>query len=212
MVLTKSFDGSPATRKTTARVLWDDTNLYVAFDCEDPDVWGSKMNKDDDIYNEDAVEIFLDANGDGATYNELELSPHNVQFDANFVTRRSDLPTAMKWESGMKTNVTVRGTIDNDSDKDEGWSAEMQIPIAEPRSPCRTCRRRRATSGASTCTGWSTSRGARTSKASRSRRCIRAISTTCRGSGSSSSSNPRLRRCASRPVRKIPTAARLAVE
>jgi hypothetical protein len=130
VTLTRSFDGSPATRRTVARLLYDDQNIYVSFDCEDPDVWGTKRNKDDDIYNEEAVEIFLDANGDGASYNELELSPHNVQFDASFVTRRSDLPTAMKWESGMTTNVQVKGTIDNDSDKDEGWTGEMQIPIA----------------------------------------------------------------------------------
>jgi hypothetical protein len=39
----------------------------------------------------------------------------------------------------MKTAVKVRGTIDDDSDKDQGWSAEMAIPIASlnqvPRVP-----------------------------------------------------------------------------
>ncbi len=139
VTLTSSMDGSPVSRKTTARVVYDDKFLYVAFDCEDPDVWGSLLKKDDPIYNEDAVEIFLDANGDGKTYNELQVSPHNVNFDAAFVARRSDLAEAMKWESGMKSAVTVRGTIDNDADKDEGWSAELQIPLANlmdvPRLP-----------------------------------------------------------------------------
>jgi hypothetical protein len=129
--LVMSFDGKPTTVRTTARVAWDDKNLYVAFDCEDKDVWGSLRNKDDAIYNEDVAEIFLDADGDGRTYNELQVSPHNVNFDASFVARRSDLPTAMKWESGMKTAVQVRGTLDDDSDKDDGWSAEMQIPLAQ---------------------------------------------------------------------------------
>lgn len=126
-----SLDGHAITeRRTHVRLTWDDTHVYVAFDCEDPDVWGSLKNKDDPIYNEDVAEVFFDANGDGATYNELQVSPHNVNFDAAFVARRSDLPTAMKWESGMKTAVKVRGTIDDDSDRDEGWSAEMAIPIA----------------------------------------------------------------------------------
>lgn len=128
--LVMSFDGKPTTVRTTARLAWDDKNIYVAFDCEDKDVWGSLRNKDDAIYNEDVAEIFIDADGDGKTYNELQVSPHNVNFDASFVTHRSDLPTAMKWESGMKTAVQVRGTLDDDADKDEGWSAEMQIPIA----------------------------------------------------------------------------------
>lgn len=137
--LTRSFDGGPITRKTTFRMLWDDAFLYVAFRAEDPDVWGSLKNKDDAIYNEDVVEVFLDANADGRTYNELQVSPHNVNFDASFVARRSDLAEAMKWESGMKTAVFVKGTLDDDSDTDEYWTAEMQIPIANlntvPRTP-----------------------------------------------------------------------------
>lgn len=129
VTLQGSFDGRPVTRKTTFRAVWDDEYLYVAFWAEDPDIWGTKRNKDDDIYNEDACEVFLDADGDGATYNELQVSPHNVNFDASFVARRSDLPTAMKWESGMQTAVFVKGTLDDDSDTDEFWSAEMKIPL-----------------------------------------------------------------------------------
>lgn len=128
--LTQSYDGRPAQRKTRARLLYDDANVYLAFDCDDPDVWGTLKNKDDAIYNEEVVEAFFDANGDGKSYNEVQVSPHNVNFDAAFVARRSDLPTAMKWESGMQTAVQVRGTLDNDGDQDQGWSAEMRVPIS----------------------------------------------------------------------------------
>lgn len=130
VVLTASFDGHAVTRKTTARMLYDDEFIYVSFDCEDPDAWGTLRNKDDAIYNEDAVEVFFNASSDLANYNELQVSPHNVNFDARFVSRRSDLAAAMKWESGMTTAVSVRGTLDDNSDKDDGWSAEMKIPIA----------------------------------------------------------------------------------
>jgi hypothetical protein len=139
VTLQASFDGRPVSRKTTLRMLWDDEFLYVAFWAQDTDAWGTKRNKDDDIYNEDACEVFVDADGDGATYNELQVSPHNVNFDASFVARRSDLATAMKWESGMQTAVFVKGTLDDDSDTDEFWSAEMKIPLknlnAVPRLP-----------------------------------------------------------------------------
>jgi len=124
-----SFDGRPVQRRTAAKLLYDDANLYVGFDCEDPDVWGTLYKRDDPIYNQEVVEIFIDANADGKTYNELEVSPHNVIFDAYFETRRSDLAKAIQWDSGMKSAVKVRGTIDNDSDTDQGWSVEMQIPI-----------------------------------------------------------------------------------
>ncbi|MFO0594236.1 MAG: carbohydrate-binding family 9-like protein [Myxococcaceae bacterium] len=130
VTLTRSFDGGPTTRKTTFRILWDDTNLYVAFRAEDTDLWGTLLKKDDPIYNEDVCEVFFDADADGKTYNELQVSPHNVNFDASFVARRSDLAEAMKWESGMTTAVFLKGTIDDDKDTDEFWSAEMKIPIA----------------------------------------------------------------------------------
>ncbi len=126
--LVTSFDGRPTRVKTTFRLVYDDEYLYAAFDAEDRDVWGTLKNKDDAIYNEDVVEVFFDADGDGKTYNELQVSPHNVNFDASFVTMRSDLEVAKKWESGMTTAVHVRGTLDDDR-PDEGWSAEMKIPL-----------------------------------------------------------------------------------
>lgn len=129
--LTGSFDGRPAARKTVARVAHDDQFLYVAFDAEDPDVWGTLKNHDDPIYEQEVVEVFLDANADGKGYNELQVSPHNVTFDASFVFRRSDLTAAKAWESKMESAVQVRGTLDDDSDKDQGWSAEMKIPFAQ---------------------------------------------------------------------------------
>ena len=129
--LAGSFDGRKASLRTLARVAWDEQFIYLAFDCEDPDAWGSFAQRDDPIYNEEAVEAFFDANGDGRTYNELQVSPNNVQFDAAFVSYRSDLGAARAWQSSFTSAVKVRGTVNDGSDKDEGWSVEMRIPISE---------------------------------------------------------------------------------
>jgi hypothetical protein len=133
----RSLDGGPAHYRTEAKLAWDDEALYVAFDSQDEDIW-AKLDKDDDpIYGEEVVEIFLDANADGRTYNELELSPRGVKFDAYFPARRQGMDLA--WSSGMETAVKLRGTLNDDSDKDDGWSAEMRIPVsrlaAVPRWP-----------------------------------------------------------------------------
>jgi hypothetical protein len=127
-VLRGSFDGRPVALRTEARLTYDDANLYVSFDAEDPDIWGTLFKRDDPIYEQEVVEIFLDANADGRTYNELQVSPHNVIFDAYFPARRQGMDTS--WDSGMKTAVKVKGTIDNPSDRDERWTVELQIPIA----------------------------------------------------------------------------------
>ncbi|MDC0715009.1 carbohydrate-binding family 9-like protein [Stigmatella sp. ncwal1] len=128
VVLRGSFDGRSASLRTEARMLYDEANLYVAFDVEDPDVWGTLLTRDAPIYEQEVVEVFLDANADGKTYNELQVSPHNVIFDAYFPARRQGMD--LSWDSGMKTALKVRGTLDNPADRDEGWTVEMQIPFA----------------------------------------------------------------------------------
>lgn len=137
VVLTQSFNGGRAERVTTARILYDDAFLYVAFDVEDPDVWGTLMNRDDAIYTQEVVEVFLDADANLRTYNELQVSPNNVIFDAYFPARRQGMD--LGWDSKMQTGVKVRGTVNDDSDRDEGWSAELKIPFATladvPRTP-----------------------------------------------------------------------------
>jgi hypothetical protein len=126
--LVGSFDGRRPSLKTVARMLYDDAYLYVAFDCEDPDAWGTLMKRDEPIYNEEVVEVFLDADANGRTYNELQVSPNNVLFDAYFPARREGMD--LTWDSGMKTAVKVNGTVNQPGDRDQGWTVEMQIPFA----------------------------------------------------------------------------------
>lgn len=130
-ILTNSMDGSPVAHRTLARILYDDDALYVAFDCEDDDVWGTFRKRDEALYTEEVVEIFLDASADGRTYQEIELSPHNVLFDAYFPARRQGMD--LSWDSGTESAVQVRGTLDKGEDYDRGWSGEMRIPLAKLR-------------------------------------------------------------------------------
>jgi Carbohydrate family 9 binding domain-like len=130
---TRTMDGSPAHYRTEAKILWDDLNLYVAFTCQDEDVWSSYTRHDDTLYNQEVVEVFIDADGDGKTYNELEVSPGNVTFDAYFPARRQGMD--LSWESGMKSAVRVDGTYNDPSDVDRGWTAEIAIPIVKHDAP-----------------------------------------------------------------------------
>ncbi len=137
IVLLGSMRGESVRLRTTARILYDEQHLYVGFDAEDPDVWGTLLNRDDPIYGQEVVEVFLDANADGKTYNELQVSPNNTIFDAYFPARRQGMD--LSWDSKMQTAVKIRGTLNDPSDRDDGWSAEMKIPFAElaevPRLP-----------------------------------------------------------------------------
>ena len=127
VVLRGSFDGRPVSQRTQAWLTYDERFLYVAFNAQDPDIWGTYRKNDEPIYEQEVVEVFLDANADGRTYNELQVSPHNVTFDAYFPARRQGMD--LSWDSGMTSAVKVRGTLDDASDRDEGWTVEMRIPF-----------------------------------------------------------------------------------
>lgn len=128
-------DGAgPASRKTEARMCWDDTYLYICFTCEDPDIWGTMLNRDDMIWEEEVVEAFLDPDSDLVEYYEFQNSPRNVQTDLlirNPTGRREDLIRNRKWNcEGWLTAVQVDGTLDNRNDVDRGWISEWAIPFA----------------------------------------------------------------------------------
>jgi hypothetical protein len=36
----------------------------------------------------------------------------------------------LSWDSGLQSAVKVNGTIDDPSDRDQGWTVEMKIPFA----------------------------------------------------------------------------------
>jgi hypothetical protein len=53
-------DGSRKARQQTAVHLCCTSQLlYVHFDCQDRDIWGNYTRRDDPLYNEEAVEIFI---------------------------------------------------------------------------------------------------------------------------------------------------------
>jgi len=123
----KTMDGAAGDQKTTAKLLWDDKNLYVLVDVQDADVASQFTKHDDPIWKEDAVELFIDADKNGHGYVELQVNPRNATFDSWFATVRPNGDP--KWDSNMVTAVTVDGTLDNRDDVDKGWRAELAIPL-----------------------------------------------------------------------------------
>jgi hypothetical protein len=119
---------TPAELRATARVLWDDQNLYVAFDVADDFVQNTLAERDAHLWEQDAVEIMIDPDGDGRNYFELQVSPTGQVFDTRYDTRRQPQPFGdVAWNSNLRARVQVRGTA-NDADADQGYTAEIAIP------------------------------------------------------------------------------------
>src|SRR4029453_108241 len=118
----------PALQQTRVRLCSDEAALYVRFDCEDRDAWGTYGRRDDPIYEEEAVEVFLaPGEADPARYFEFEVSPLGVLFDArihNPTSLRADLVGDPSWDCQGRRWAAGRGTERQD------WWAVLSIPWA----------------------------------------------------------------------------------
>ena len=132
---TLSEGSGPPRFPTEARLCWDETHLYVAFSCRDTDIWGTYTQRDEPLFDEEVVEIFLCPSGNLAHYFEFEVSPRNTVFDAKVFNPEGDRRTMLvdrEWNAaGLRTAVRVAGTLAQRDDHDLGWIAELAIPFAD---------------------------------------------------------------------------------
>ncbi|MCB9557566.1 MAG: carbohydrate-binding family 9-like protein [Deltaproteobacteria bacterium] len=120
-----TMTGAASPLETTAQVAWDEKFLYVAFSNKDQDVWSNLTKRDASLWTQEAVEIFIDADGDGKDYVELQVNPNGAIFDSFLPRYRAN---QNDWNSGMIAKVVVDGTVNQRSDVDKGWTVEIAIP------------------------------------------------------------------------------------
>jgi hypothetical protein len=110
-------------------MLWDNHALYIAFSCRDPEMWTTMATHDSSLWAEEVVEVFIDPDGDGRDYYELEVNPLNVVVDLKIFTLTPEWKSDIGWDTkNLKTAVKAYGTVNNPDDRDIGWTAEIAIP------------------------------------------------------------------------------------
>ena len=118
----------PARVKTTAYLVEDGDNLYVAFNAEDPDPSSIRayLRDRDAAYDDDFVGIVLDTYGDARRAFEFFANPLGVQMDLtnDDVNQREDDSWNAIWDSAGKIS-------------DTGYVVEMKIPLSQLRFPKR---------------------------------------------------------------------------
>jgi len=129
-VFVNTMNGDAAEPKGTVKPLYDDKNVYVAFDVADDFLKSTFTKNEDHLWEQDCVEIMVDPDGDGKNYIELQVSPANKRFDTSYESRRVPKPFGMMdYDSKLSSGVVTRGKL-NDDDVDEGYTAEIAIPWA----------------------------------------------------------------------------------
>ena len=134
IALGNPIDGKPCRYRTTARMLYSQRCLYIAFACEDEYVWGTFTEHDADIFTEECVEAFICPSGKMRQYYELNVSPRNTVFDAFILNGRPiggdrrNLRVLKEFTCPeLVTKVHVDGQLGVRGAK--GWSAEYAIPF-----------------------------------------------------------------------------------
>jgi|GEM_PF-1722181 len=116
--------GKPTKLRTQAHVAHDGDNLYVAFECTDSQPQSlvkEHTQRDSDVYLDDCVEVFVDANLDFKTYYHFLVNAGNVQRDESgdvTGTPRYDPSWDARWESAVSIG-------------DNGWRVEIRIPLEQ---------------------------------------------------------------------------------
>lgn len=116
---------------TRAKMLWNDTCLFIAAEIQDPNVWAYLKDHDAIVYNDNDFEVFIDPDNNTHQYYEMEMNAINTIFDL-FMAKpyRNGSGAMIAYDIiGMRTAVNIQGTLNNPGDQDKGWTVEIAIPF-----------------------------------------------------------------------------------
>ena len=126
------FDGKQTPLSTTAKLVWDDQALYIAFECDDPDIYATYEKRDEALYGQDVVEVFImrqNNTENQADYVEYEVSPLGTLFD---IYLTAPYKGTLDWTSeGFGAGAVFAGTLNKPADDDKGYTVEITIPFVD---------------------------------------------------------------------------------
>ncbi len=119
-------------QKSKFRMLWDDTNLYLFYEMEDSSLTARETGYDGRPYLDDCAEFFVVPIPDSVYM--------HYGFEVNIVEAKYDYIVLWQFNNNRsvfipdynpkyEVAVTYDGTINNDEDKDNGWTMEYVIPL-----------------------------------------------------------------------------------
>jgi hypothetical protein len=115
------------------RMLWDDENLYLFYECEDTSLTAREKNFDARPYLDDCAEFFCVPVPDSLYMHfGFEINITKAVYDYIVLWKYYNNRTIFirSYNPVYKVDVTYEGTINNDKDKDKMWRMEFAIPFA----------------------------------------------------------------------------------
>ncbi len=118
-----SLDGEPAGSDTEAWLAHAGDTLYIGFKCSTGDAGSlaaTAEEHDGDVWKDDSVEVFVDANRDYRSYHHFLVNSANMQRDESGDATQTP-PFDVEWGGRWQSATDVA---------DDSWSAELAIPLA----------------------------------------------------------------------------------
>jgi len=124
-------DGPKPVLLSRMKMLYDDTNLYIAGIIEENDIRASLTERDDIIWKDNDFEVFIDPYSDGKLYYEFEFNALGTAMDLMMEKPYNKKGSfLLNWDcKGLTVAVSRDGTLNKSSDKDRAWFVEMAIPF-----------------------------------------------------------------------------------
>lgn len=116
--------------RTRSKMMWDEEFLYIAAEMEEPHLWATYTDHDSVIFHENDFEVFIDPDGDCASYFEFEINALGTYWDLHLEKAYRDGGSAdNSWEiPGLIAAVGLDGTLNDPTDRDNGWTVELAFP------------------------------------------------------------------------------------
>ncbi len=125
---------------TNIKMLWDENYYYILAEIKEPHVWGDITERDAVIFYNNDFEVFIDPDGDTHNYYELEINALNTAWDLfiNKPYRERGNVVLNDWDyTGLKSAISIDGTLNNPNDIDKSWTLEIAIPFKDLRTAYR---------------------------------------------------------------------------
>ncbi len=119
--------------QTKAKMVWDNSYLYIAAKLDEEHIWGYLTGHDDIVFHDNDFEVFIDPSNSASQYFEIEINARNTTFDL-FLPKpyRAGGNALFAWGSDrIKHAVKINGSLNNPRDKDKYWTVEIAIPWSE---------------------------------------------------------------------------------
>jgi hypothetical protein len=116
--------------RTRMKIAWDDHFLRVLAEMEEPHVWGTITEKNAVMFEDNDIEVFIDPDCDGLNYYEFEMNTLGTIWELSLPKPYGEggVPILGCNLPGLKSEVRVKGTLNDPSDLDQGWEAEIAFP------------------------------------------------------------------------------------